>query len=97
MDKSQDSGAEEVLKRSWKRSRTGGSGDPDPDWVDARIPKDILQDTWCILESRWSKVSISIPLYIYENLSTFDHNFITIYVGLRKAAQTLVNNHLFQK
>ena len=41
---SQESGAEEVLKRSWKRSRPGGSDDPDPDWVEARIPKDILQD-----------------------------------------------------
>ena len=45
-EESQESGAEDVLRRSWKRSKAGHSGDPDNDpyWVGARIPKDILND-----------------------------------------------------
>ena len=43
---SQESGSEEVLKRSWKRSKTGHARDPDHDTdrVEARIPKDILNE-----------------------------------------------------
>ena len=45
-EESQESGAEEALKRSWKRSKAGHARHPDhdPDWVEARIPKDILND-----------------------------------------------------
>ena len=45
-EESQESGSEEVLKRSWKRSKTGHARDPDHDTdrVEARIPKDILNE-----------------------------------------------------
>ena len=45
-EESQESGSEEALKRSLKRSKTGHARDPDhdPDWVEALIPKDILND-----------------------------------------------------
>ena len=45
-EESQESGSEEALKHSLKRSKTGHARDPDhdPDWVEARIPKDILND-----------------------------------------------------
>ena len=42
-EESQESGAEEPLKRSWKRFKAHDP-DHDPDWVEARIPKDILND-----------------------------------------------------
>ena len=45
-EESQESGSEEAIKHSLKRSKTGHARDPDhdPDWVEARIPKDILND-----------------------------------------------------
>ena len=41
-DKSQDSGEEDTLRRAWKRARHGDDGGEDPEYIEARIPKHIM-------------------------------------------------------